>query len=167
MTGLLPAHRAREYSLRSNAPIPGVVTESWLHFAGVELLAIEEVWNDTDTRGTRLDGEILNRIALYGVIDSTETGCMHWFRSLGRRRQSVKFAQIAAEVRRYNPRVVFLPPGRERNGPNPLPLYSKARQFVDLQAARDWLECDAMLDEGTMRDRVSDGLDRLTIDDRG
>jgi hypothetical protein len=136
------------FSLRSHAPIPGIVTDAWLHFSGVELLVVEEVWNDSDTRGTGLDGEILNRVALYGVVDLPAT----------------HFQAVIAEVARYHPRVIMLPPRRRTDGPSPLPLYSMARRFVDLQQARGWLEHEPILHEGTIRQRLDDGLGRLAAD---
>lgn len=112
MTGTSAAHRVQEYSLRADAPIPGTVTSSWLHFRGIELLSVEKPWNDIDTRGTHLDGEILNRVALYGVLEAADSP----------RKGNRTVTAIVAEINRYNPRVIMLLPGRLTFGPNPLPL---------------------------------------------
>jgi hypothetical protein len=154
MTGSFAAHRVQEYSLRADAPIPGAVTSSWLRFLGIELLSVEETWNDIDTVGTHLDGEILNRVALYGVLQTADSP----------RKGNPAVTAIMAEINRYNPRVIVLLPGRLKSGPNPLPLYSKAQRFSDLRQARDWLEDDSMLGEGTIRQVLDAGLERLMAD---
>jgi len=154
MTGSLTDLRIQEYSLRSDAPIPGAVTSSWLHFSGIELLSIEETWNDIDTIGTHLDGEILNRVALYSVLKAADSP----------REGNRTVTAIVAEINRYNPRVIVLLPLKGTFEPRRLPLYSKAQRFSDLRQARDWLECDPMLSEGTIRQYLDAGLERLMSD---
>jgi hypothetical protein len=88
MSNIFTPHRVQKYSLRSNAPIPGTVTDSWLNFTGVKLLLIEDVWNSSETRGTYLDGKIMNRVALYGAVDSACAGRVGWFQTLHRRHDS-------------------------------------------------------------------------------
>jgi hypothetical protein len=160
MSNTFAAHHVRNYSLRRNAPIPGIVTDSWIRFSGVELLVVEEVWNTDETRGTSLDGEIMNRVALYGVVDSVYTGQLRWFQRM-RVRQRSDVSTVIAEVSRYNPRVVMLAPDRHRGGPIQVPLYSLAQQFDDLQQARVWLEGDPMLGDLAIRHRLDSGLLRL------
>jgi hypothetical protein len=157
MRDLYHPRGVRDYSLRRDAPIPGTVTRSWLRFSGFALLVIEETWNNADTRGTYLDGELMNRVALYGVVDSVSTRRLRWYQTLNRRR-SRDACYVVAEVARYNPRVCLMLTDRVIGGFVSLPLYSRARQFLDLQLARDWLEGDPILDDGTIRQRLDCGM---------
>jgi hypothetical protein len=154
MPGSSAAHTVREFSLRADAPIPGTVTSSWLHFRGIELLSVEEPWNDIGTIGTHLDGEILNRVALYGVLKAARSP----------RKGIPAVTAIVAEITRYNPRMILLLPRRGTLEPRQLPLYSKAQRFSDLRQARAWLESDPMLTEGTIRLALDAGLERLMSD---
>jgi hypothetical protein len=164
MLDSLAAHPVQEYSLRADAPIPGAVTSSWLHFRGIELLSVEEKWNDIDTIGTHLDGEIFNRVALYGVLEVAESRSNEWVSNTASSTGRSDFTAIVAEITRYNPRRILLLPNRLKGGPNPLPLYSKAQRFSDLRQAQDWLEGDPMLGEGTIRQALDAGLERLRSD---
>jgi len=160
MSNTFAANHLRTYSLRDNAPIPGIVTDSWLRFSGRELLVVEEVWITDETRGTSLDGEIINRVALYGVAGPAPNGPLSWFQCM-RRRPGIDLSTVVAEVTRYHPRVVVLPPDRQRGGPLQLPLYSLAQIFDDLQPARAWLEGNPMLGDLAIRDRFDRGITRL------
>jgi hypothetical protein len=114
--------------------------------------------------GTHLDGEILNRVALYGVLEAADAPRMRWYPRLRRRQSEPAVTTIVAEINRYNPRVILLLPRRGTLEPRQLPLYSKAQRFSDLRQARDWLEGDPMLSEGTIRQVLDAGLEQLRSD---
>lgn len=139
--------RIRSYSLRGDAPIPGTVTLSHLRFEGLPLLEIEEVWNDADTAGTYLDGEILNRVAIYREYQKTWFG--HWRPGA---------AYFAEEVR-YNPRVCLIPPNRIKE--NPIPRFSRASGFSSFEEAIRWVRQGSLVSEGTIGKSFEAQIDGL------
>lgn len=143
----------REFSLRANSPVPGSVTESWLHFSGVTLFEAEEVWNDSGTAGTWLDGEILNRVAIYGVIRAKVRRQLRWIYQKTTQPTPEAFV---GEVARYNPRVFFALPGRPWGGPNRIPFFARAGQFLSLRLAIESILKEPLIAEGSLLKRLDE-----------
>jgi len=133
--------RIQKYALRSydpirgsNPPIPD------LHFIGVLILGVEGVWNDIETRGTYLDGKIMNRIAIY------KTNGLIPFKS------GMKDGKYIAEQCRYNPIVILDP---RRLSANPIPFFSRAIEFDSLERAIEWIENSSLIDDGNLRKKFT------------
>jgi len=118
------------FELRSDEPPPAGSNTSKpdLIFKGTTLLELERAW--TGARGTRLEGEIFDRVAVYRSAGAT-------------RRWLLRSGFYVAEERRYNPRVIL--------APDPIPLLSRARKFDSLQAAVVWLREGTLLEDAELR----------------
>ena len=108
----------RRFELRSNDP-PSHGSNSHpgdLIFYGATIFEAERVWNNEETRGTSLDGEILDRIAIY--------------QELGR--DNMQSDQIYAEISRYNPRVIV-------SGTTQIPFFSYVKGFPSVNRAAEYI----------------------------
>lgn len=112
-----------------------------LVFRGRTLLEVEDVWNDQRTYGTRFDGEIHNRLAIYEALDPP---------------------RYIAEQLRYNGRVLLLDP--EMVHDHPLPFLSFSQRFATLEEAVNWIARSEMISEGSLRDVFVVELARLGIE---
>ena len=93
--------------------------EKPLRFHGHVVLHIQVVWNNELTRGTRIDGEIYNRLSIY--------------------KKSSK--GYVAEQYRFNDRVIVLSPELVRLAAanQGVPFISLAEEFLTLEEAIDWI----------------------------
>lgn len=105
-----------------------------LQFCGRVIVQVEDVWNDARTRGTPLDGEIMNRLAIY---ERSEGG-------------------YVAEQLRYNPRVIFV--GRSFSQSEPLPLMSRAREFDTFTEAMAWISAGPLVAEGNLASLFAEAI---------
>lgn len=130
-----------EIRLRSNDPPPSGnnTQEADLVFSGEVVFEIEEAWNDDKSRGTPLDGEVFDRIALYRVANNKSY--------LG----ISKADTYVAEMSRYNPRVIINP--RALSG-NPIPFFSFAKGFTNVEEASRWLFEGELASNDGMSDRL-------------
>ncbi len=128
--------------LRSDEPPPTGTNTSQpdLVFLGVALLEVEREWSGV--RGDPLDGEILDRVAIYRDV------------GLSRLVPSQIGKPYVAEERRYNLRAIFVP--------DPLPLLSRSRRFETLPIAADWLRDGFLLEDAELRQEFEAHLERLT-----
>ncbi len=131
-----------EFGLRRNDPSPTYrnTLDKDLRFWGRILIDVEDVWNDDRTRGTRFDGEIFNRLAIYkkasGNRDKTYVG----------------------EQLRYNPRVLCMLP--EFTSSDDLPFMSLAEEFNQFDDVVDWIAAGPLITEGHLRDAFRRELER-------
>ncbi len=95
---------------------------------------MEAAGNDARTRGTPLDGEIVNRLAIY---ERSEGG-------------------YVAEQLRYNPRVILV--GRSFSQSEPLPLMSRAREFDTVTEAMSWIEAEPLVAEGNLTSLFAEAI---------
>jgi hypothetical protein len=140
----------RRFALRSDDPTPhGSNThKADMVFEGLLLLQLEQVWNDDTTRGTHLDGEIFERVAIY-----REPGKRRFLRPRAPDR-------FIAEESRYNLRVIFNPHGAD----NPIPFFSRAKRFQSLELAAEWLLSGNVASHGALRNRLEEQLKRHATD---
>jgi hypothetical protein len=141
--------------------VPGTVTDSWLRFTGILLIEVEEPWDDTERASGPPPGEIINRIALHAVVDSKHQRRSRWLRWLGRKDVSGGCTGFVGEVARFNPRALVASSRRQRNGPNPLPFFSRAEQFSSLGDAIEWLSTQPLIAEGSLRVQLDEDIKRL------
>lgn len=123
----------REIGLRRNDP-PGCydsTLEKNLVFRGRIVIEVEDTWNDERTLGTNLDGEILNRIAIYASSAGGD----------GKR--------FVGEQCRYNPRVILKSPEIVASGG--LPLMSLAEEFDEFDRAVSWILAGPLIEHGQIR----------------
>ncbi len=145
-----------EFGLRRNDPSPTYqnTLDKDLRFWGRILIEVEDVWNDDRTRGTRFDGEIYNRLAIYkkasGNRDKTYVG----------------------EQLRYNPRALCIYP--EFSSLDDLPFMSLAEEFNQFDDVVDWIAAGPLITEGHLRDafrreleRHKSGIARVDLPGRG
>lgn len=107
-----------------------------LEFRGRVILHVEGVWNDARTRGTRFDGEIFERLAIYETATK----------------------KYVAEQLRYNPRVLFT--GPPVSSGDALPFMSKARQFDSFEEATAWIRSGPLIPGGNLTLLFEDELSR-------
>jgi hypothetical protein len=122
---------AAEYGLSSDKP-PGTYNntcEKDLRFRGWILVEVENIWKDERTTGTRFDGEILNRLAIY---ETCAAG---------------KVKPFVGEQLRYNPRVLLLLPFQQGD----LPFMSLAGEFDSFDDAVEWIEAGQMIHGSGLR----------------
>lgn len=110
-----------------------------LQFCGRIFVQAEDVWNDARTRGTPLDGEIVNRLTIYEKSNGS----------------------YVAEQLRYNPRVILV--GRSFSQSAPLPLMSRAREFDTISKAMAWIEAGPLIAEGNLRSLFAEAIARSSV----
>ena len=140
--------QVERYALRSDDPVPGSNEHvADLCFEGRLLIEVEDVWNDAETLGTYLDGEIVNRLAVYERAMAS--------RAFRRPQQGVRFV---AEQARYNPRAILNPPRGARRAP--IPFFSKAVESESFEHAVAWIEAGELIAEGQLRQKFADEVQR-------
>lgn len=140
----MPKPCVRKFELHSNALLPGSITHGRdLSFEGRLLIEVEDAWNDAETVGTYLVGEIVNRLAIY----EKEPVKLAF-------RRPQQGARFVAEQARYNPRVILKPPRRVRRAP--IPFFSKAVELNSFDQAVAWIEAGELIAEGQLREKFTD-----------
>jgi hypothetical protein len=130
----------KQIALRRNDPAPSYSNslEKDLCFSGRVILKVEEIWNNELTLGTRLDGEIVNRVAIYERADGG----------------------YVAEQLRFNPRVIFNPHARGDLSKR-IPFMSLAEEFRTVDAALAWIQQGMLIREGDLSRRLNKEIARV------
>ena len=144
MTLKLIRTQDREFGLRRNDPSPTYrnTLDKDLQFWGRILIEVEDVWNDDRTRGTRFDGEIYNRLAIYK-------------KASGNRDKTYVGEQLRSN---QNEIVLMIPPEIWSSGG--LPFMSLAEEFNRFDDVVDWIVAGPLITEGHLRDAFRRELER-------
>lgn len=126
-------HRVQAKDYRFNSGDPSKPHDNIhgkdLQFHGWILIEVENIWNDERTRGTRFDGEIVNRLAIYEKC------------------KGKKVKPFIGEQCRYNPRALLLLPFQKGD----LPFISLVRDFDSFDETVAWIAAGEMIESSGLR----------------